>query len=237
MRQARLIACIAGFTLLAAGAQAADNLQLPPGPNRDLVYGQCRTCHDLQYLIESAGVPRAAWGDLLDDMKQYGLRLTPDQRAKILDYLGTYLGPNPPPKTAVATAAPATVDGATVFKDQCTACHQPDGQGVAGQFPPLAHNADIFLSADYPVHVLLYGLSGKIEVNGKTFHSAMPPLGDVLDDAQIAAVVNYVRENLGNAALGKTVPKVDAGLVAQLRAQKPAISTYDYRAALRDKAH
>ena len=59
MRRARLIAWAAG-SLLLAGSARADTLQLPQGPNRDLVYGQCRTCHDLQYLKESAGVPRAA---------------------------------------------------------------------------------------------------------------------------------------------------------------------------------
>jgi mono/diheme cytochrome c family protein len=238
MRQARLIAWAAGFALLAGSAHAADTLQLPEGPNRDLVYGQCRTCHDLQYLKESAGVPRQAWSDLLDDMKQYGLQLAPDQRAKILDYLATYLGPNPPPKTAAAAPAPpAQVDGAAVFRDQCTACHQPNAQGVAGQFPPLAGNADLFLSADYPAYVLLFGLSGKIEVNGRTFDSAMPPLGAILSDAQIAAVVNYVRGNFGNAAPGGKTVTIDAALVAKLRAAKPATPTLDYRKSLKNKPH
>ncbi len=88
---------------------AQDGPDIPPGPNRDLVYGKCRTCHDLQYLVESAGVPRTTWGELLDSMKQYGLELPKDERAKILEYLGTYLGPNPPPKTAAA--APAETAG------------------------------------------------------------------------------------------------------------------------------
>jgi mono/diheme cytochrome c family protein len=221
MLKARLIAWAAGSVLLAGSAQAADTLQLPAGPNRDLVYGQCRTCHDLQYLKESAGIPRSAWNDLLDSMKQYGLRLSPDQRAKILEYLATYLGPNPPPKTAAAApAAPAKVDGAMVFKDQCAACHQANAQGVAGQFPPLAGNGDLFLSRDYPVRVVLFGLSGKITVNGKNIDSAMPAFGEVLSDAQIAAVVNYVRGHFGNAALGKKVPAVDVALVKKLRAEK-----------------
>jgi mono/diheme cytochrome c family protein len=240
MRKTSLIAGAFGCILFAGGAYAQDNLQLPPGPNRELVYGQCRTCHDLQYLIESAGVPRDTWNDLIDSMKQYGLRISPDQRAKILEYLGTYLGPNPPPKTAAsAAAAPAKVDGATVFKDQCVACHQENAQGVAGAFPPLAHNADLFLSPDYPVRVVLFGLSGKIEVNGKTFDSAMPPL-DVLSDQQIAAAVNYVRGNFGNAALGpKNMKAVDAGVVTQLRRKKDTTSAhvFEYRQKLKGGAH
>ena len=185
-----------------------------------MVYGQCRTCHDLQYLIEFAGVPRSTWDDLLDSMKQYGLRLAPDQRAKILEYLGTYLGPNPPPANAAPAAAAAKVDGASVFADQCAACHQPKGEGVAGQFPPLAGNADLFLARDFPLRVVLFGMKGKISVNGEDFDGEMPPL-DVLDDAQIAAAVAYVRGAWGNAAARPaTMPTVDAAAVAALRAKK-----------------
>jgi mono/diheme cytochrome c family protein len=226
----------AGLLLLtgAAGAQ-----ELPPGPNRDLVYGQCRTCHDLQYLKESAGIPRDAWGDIIDSMKQYGLRISPDQRDKILAYLATYLGPNPPPKTATPAAAQsAKVDGASVFKDQCVACHQANAQGVAGQFPPLANNPDLFLSRDYPVRVVLFGLSGTVTVEGKTFESTMPPL-EFLSDEQIAAVVNYVRDNFGNAALKpKDMTPIDAAAVATLRAEKNVSARHvlEYRKKLKDRA-
>lgn len=212
--------------VLAAGAWwsaapcLAAELALPPGPGRALVYGQCRTCHDLQYLIESAGVPRDTWNELLDSMKQYGLRISDEQRARILDYLATYLGPNPPPAAAAAASAvqAASADGAAVFRDQCAACHQPNGQGVPDQFPPLANNADLFLSRDYPARVVLFGLSGKIKVGERTFDSVMPPLG-VLDDEEIAAVVSYIRQNWGNDRLRPEVLNpLDAGAVAALRA-------------------
>ncbi|MGH6728357.1 MAG: c-type cytochrome [Pseudolabrys sp.] len=220
MRKTSLIAGAVGFLLFAGGVSAAQDL--PPGPGRDLVYGQCRTCHDLQYLVESAGVPRSTWNDLLDSMAKYGMRITPDQRAKILDYLATYLGPNPPPPGAApAPAKTATkVDGAAVFRDQCAACHQANGAGVPDQFPPLAGNRDIFLSADYPVRVVLFGLKGKINVIGKNFDAEMPPL-DVLSDSEIAAVVAYIRGAWGNAALRpKGMAKVDASTVVTLRQQK-----------------
>jgi len=228
MRGASLIIRAVGCALFAIGAlvpgsdRAAEGQELPPGPGRALVYGQCRTCHDLQYLIESAGVPRDTWNDLLDSMKQYGLRISPDQRAKILDYLGTYLGPNPPPAAATAEPepAPAKVDGAAVFADQCAICHQPKGEGVAGQFPPLAHNRDIFLAQDFPARVVLFGLKGKIAVDGRDFDSEMPPL-DVLSDQEIAAVVTFVRNNWGNASLRPTnMPAIDTATVAALRQKK-----------------
>ena len=51
MRGTTLIGAV-GIFLVAAVPCVADNLELPPGPDRALVYGKCRTCHDLQYLIE-----------------------------------------------------------------------------------------------------------------------------------------------------------------------------------------
>jgi mono/diheme cytochrome c family protein len=221
MRMASLISGAVAGGLLALTAYAASGQELPPGPNRRLVYGNCRTCHDLQYLIESAGVPRSTWNDLLDSMKQYGLRIAPEDRAKILDYLSTYLGPNPPPKTAAAPPVPqAPIDAAELFRDQCSGCHQPNGEGVPGQFPRLAQNPDLFLARDYPVRVVLFGLSGKITVNGDHLNSEMPPL-NVLTDQEIAAVVNFVRGAWGNDKLRPAGFKpIDAAAVADVRKKK-----------------
>ena len=99
--------------LSACGAHAAER-QLPAGPNRDLVYGACRTCHDLRYLKNSAGIPRRL-EELLDSMRQYGLRIPPGERGKILDYLATYLGPTPPPAVETKKAPASGADGAKLF--------------------------------------------------------------------------------------------------------------------------
>ncbi len=221
MRRATLIAGAVGGLMLAGAAFAQGGPDIPPGPNRDLVYGKCRTCHDLQYLVESAGVPRSTWSELLDSMKQYGLEIPKDERAKILDYLATYLGPNPPPKTAAPEAATtAKADGAKVFKEQCSACHQPNGRGVAGNFPPLAGNPDLFLNREFPAMVALFGMTGKIIAEGKTINSAMPPFGH-LSDEEISAVVRYVRGAWGNDKLRPAGLKpLDAAEVAKLRRKK-----------------
>jgi mono/diheme cytochrome c family protein len=132
-------------------------------------------------------------------------------------------------------AAHAQPDGRAVFDVQCAACHQPDAKGVPGQFPPLAGNADIFLARDYPARVVLFGLSGKIKVNGRVIDGAMPPLGDILKDAEIAAVVNYVRAAFGNEA-AKTMAPLDAATVAGLRKLKAADQVYAYRKKLKAAA-
>jgi mono/diheme cytochrome c family protein len=125
-------------------------------------------------------------------------------------------------------------DGAALFQQQCAVCHQPQGQGLPGQFPPLAHNADIFLSQDFPLRVVLLGLSGKILVNGQTIDSVMPPLGNALTDAQIAAVVNYVRGAWGNDALRpQPIRPVTPAMVARLRKRKDLPPVWSYRQSLR----
>jgi mono/diheme cytochrome c family protein len=79
------------FFMLGAAAQAAD---LPPGPNRELVARECQACHNLDAVVAS-NETREIWNTLLESMTSYGLRVSPEDRAKILDYLATALGPEP----------------------------------------------------------------------------------------------------------------------------------------------
>ena len=240
MRRARRfgIFCGAAFALaadLTVGGRAANLTELPPGPNRDLVYATCQTCHSLQYLFESAGIDRDQWASLLDAMGQYGLEVTPENRAKILDYLGTYLGPHPPPAAPTATAAPATktVKAEAHVRTQSIGSPQANGQGLPSYFPPLAGNHDLFRSRIFPVYVLLNGLTGEIKVEGHTFNGQMPSFAH-LSDAEIAAIINYVRAGWNNAALRPPdMTPIDADTVKAARA-KPMSSAevHAYRAGL-----
>jgi mono/diheme cytochrome c family protein len=111
------------------------------------------------------------------------------------------------PVLSLALAAPALAkaDGAAVYQ-RCFACHQSNGGGVAGVFPPLAGHAGKLVAAgrSFPIKVVLFGLKGEIEVEGKKYNGVMPPLGDQLKDEEIAAVLNYVLSSWGN---GKLLPK------------------------------
>ena len=175
--------------------------QLPPGPNRDLVYAKCRVCHDLQYVVESAGITRDNWQALLKDMKGYGLRIPDSDRDKIIEYLATFMGPNPPKAAAASVPAPeAAVDGRAVFERNCSSCHQAEGQGLPGAFPPLAGNPDLFIDRMFPVYVVLNGLQGPLTVKGSRYQGVMPPF-DNLPDAEVTAVIGYVRGAWGNDGL------------------------------------
>jgi mono/diheme cytochrome c family protein len=232
----RLASAILIVTALwAMDAAAVERFDLPVGPGRDLVYGHCQTCHDLQSVVDSAGIRRGAWNALLDNMRNFGLRISDDQRAKILGYLGTYLGPNPPPaETATATSEAGAVDGEQVYQATCIACHQADGKGKPEKFPPLAGNSDVFLARDFPVTVVLNGLEGPLDVNGQSFDNVMPPF-DFLSDEEVAAVLRYVRSSWGNDALRPAdFADVTAADVETLRARPmTSAEVHGYRQSLK----
>src|SRR5262249_12900982 len=117
---------------------------------------------------------------------------------------------------ASAPQSPKPVDpavlGQRLYNGKCVACHQPDGKGRPGQFPPLAGSEWLLGPSETPVRILLFGLQGDVTVAGENFTGNMPAWGDQLKDDQIAAVLTYVRQEWGNHA-----DPVPADLVALLR--------------------
>jgi len=204
---------------LAGAAAGAERIELPPGPDRDLVYSRCRTCHDLQYVVDSAGIGADAWAGVIQDMRRYGLRVPAEERDKIVAYLIKYVDAGPATAAPAARAPAPAADGRSVYQRQCAACHQAEGQGVPGAFPPLAGNPDLFRERLFPVRVILNGLSGALTVKGEKYSGVMPPF-DHLSDAEVAAAVNYVRGAWGNAVLRpQGYAEIDAADVAGARRQ------------------
>ena len=96
MRTAQLLSGIFGATLVILGVRATSaqiDSRMPVGPNRELVARVCTGCHDLGNLVATAGRTRAGWDVKIEDMVAYGMRVTPEQRGQILEYLATYLPP------------------------------------------------------------------------------------------------------------------------------------------------
>jgi hypothetical protein len=70
--------------------------ELPEGPNREVVRQTCTACHEIENLLRLSGADRDVWENIIDEMVSNGLRVTPEERGIIVDYLVTYLGPRRP---------------------------------------------------------------------------------------------------------------------------------------------
>ncbi|QAA81256.1 c-type cytochrome [Aequorivita sp. H23M31] len=91
------------------------------------------------------------------------------------------------------SAPSSSLDGEKLFMSTCAACHQSTGKGVAGAFPPLA-GSDIVNNED-PSKMISIILMGYHEKEG---YGPMPPFGDQLTDAEIAAIMTHERTSWGN---------------------------------------
>jgi mono/diheme cytochrome c family protein len=96
-------------------------------------------------------------------------------------------------------AAPKVVDGVKTYGEVCAACHQADGAGIPGAFPPLAASDWVAKEPRVLVRIVLGGLQGPISVNGTPYNSAMPGFAQ-LSDEEVAAVLTHVRTSFGNSA-------------------------------------
>jgi cytochrome c6 len=101
---------------------------------------------------------------------------------------------------AVTAGSAFAQDGAAMFAQNCSACHQPMGQGVPGAFPALAGNKFVQGDPKGPAYVVTHGRGG------------MPNFSADLSDAEVATILSFVR-----SAWGNTAPPLDAATVASVR--------------------
>ncbi|HPF62136.1 MAG TPA: cytochrome c [Gemmatimonadales bacterium] len=120
----------------------------------------------------------------------------------------------PPAAEPAPMAQTAGIDGATEYTTTCSACHQANGEGMPGAFPPLA-GSDIANnpSPDRMIAIVLKGLQGPVTVKGMEYNGMMAPW-ESLSDEQIAAITTYERSSWGNSA-----PAVTTEMVAAVRAK------------------
>jgi mono/diheme cytochrome c family protein len=115
--------------------------------------------------------------------------------------------PAPIQETPSKSADMANHPGKKVYDSVCLACHMADGSGVPGMHPPLIETEWVTGDKERLIEITLNGLSGKIEVDGETYNSIMPPHSH-LSDKQIADVLTYIRQSFGNNAGEITVEEV-----------------------------
>ena len=115
------------------------------------------------------------------------------------------------PAPSATDKASSVALGEVVFKTNCMACHQQNGQGIPSAFPPLAKSD--YLNADEirAIKTITGGLQGKVTVNGETYDGVMPSWS--LPDEDITNVINYLYANWGNSGRTVTVDQVKANRV------------------------
>ncbi|HEY6354922.1 MAG TPA: c-type cytochrome, partial [Burkholderiaceae bacterium] len=138
-------------------------------------------------------------------------------------YLGDRSQPNLNAVSAATQAAAAgtlTLDdqvkaGQSLFAGTCSVCHQANGAGLPGVFPPLAKSDYLTADPKRAISVLLHGLTGKVTVNGSEYNSVMPPMNQLNDD-EVANILTYVLNSWGNAG-----SRILTEEVKKVRATKP----------------
>ena len=97
-------------------------------------------------------------------------------------------------ETVNENADPALLNGANLYTQNCASCHGSNAQGIGNAFPPLVNSKWITGEKSVPVRIVRDGLSGEIQVNGKTYNGTMPSFKARLSMAEIAAIINYLRD-------------------------------------------
>jgi nitrite reductase (NO-forming) len=138
-------------------------------------------------------------------------------------YLGDKVASLAPVQQAATSAAAGTLSleeqvaaGKALYTGTCSVCHQDDGAGMPGVFPPLAKSDYLAQHDDAQlIRIVLNGLSGAVKVNGQDYDSVMPPMSQLTDD-EVANILTYVRNSWDNG--GGRIAKDE---VAKIRAATP----------------
>jgi mono/diheme cytochrome c family protein len=107
------------------------------------------------------------------------------------------------------SAEVTVTQGEALYKKYCLVCHQQDGSGVPGMYPPIKSTDWVQGDAKILIRLLLNGQQGPIKVNGAPFKGIMPP-HQYLSNVEIAEILSYIRSNFGNQAAAVTSADVAA---------------------------
>jgi mono/diheme cytochrome c family protein len=122
------------------------------------------------------------------------------------------LGDQRPLAVLAPAPASASADGKQLYANACVACHQATGQGLPGVFPPLADSEWVKGEPKVLAQLVLHGITGPITVKGQEYQGAMPAFAEQFSDAELAAVLSFIRHEWGNE-----VDAITSELVAQAR--------------------
>lgn len=125
---------------------------------------------------------------------------------------------------------PKILNGKGLYSQNCASCHGENGQGLGNSFPPVTNTKWITGDKSVPVRVIRDGLAGKIDVRGSSYDGNMPAFKARLSNAEIAAILNYLRDQsegdhpqvtqdeiieIGNRNSNRTAPWSPEELIAE----------------------
>ncbi len=135
-------------------------------------------------------------------------------------------GANPPAGGGGFPSAQVMARGKVLYLTKCMACHQINGQGLDPVFPPLAGSPWLKDDGTRAIKIQLIGMTGPLELMGKKYNTAMPPIQPPLTDQQVSDVINYVRNSYSNKVSGvitaEKVAEIRKGLGARKAMWTPA---------------
>jgi mono/diheme cytochrome c family protein len=158
-----------------------------------------------QDIVQLLKTGQSAKGSAFGPMAEVVLRSTQHMSDDDLSAIATYLESLPPRPQPVAGGAgiDATAvirHGEEVYGQRCAACHGKDGNGVPGVYPPLNGNSSVAEPTGInAIRVVLLGGFPPVTAGNPRPYS-MPPFAQSLNDADVAAVVSYIRHAWGNRA-------------------------------------
>jgi mono/diheme cytochrome c family protein len=141
-----------------------------------------------------------ASGPMREVVEDSTARMSAGDLHAIATYLKSLAASNTSTPQPLAANDPAVRQGEAIYIDACSACHKRNGEGLPGLIPRLGASAAV--QSRNPASLVRVVTCGarSAATNAAPVASAMPPFAWKLDDAQIAAVLTYIRNNWGNAA-------------------------------------
>ena len=160
------------------------------------------------YLKSGHNVAAGATGPMAEEIGFSSTKMTAPDLKAIAIYLKSLGDQNDTPSTPMAASDPQMKIGASIFAAQCSACHGSDGKGVPELFPGLA--LSLPPHAKDPESMIRVALDGArtVSTDKEPTGPGMPAFGWKLNDAEIAAVLTYVRNSWGLAAPAVTAADV-----------------------------
>lgn len=196
------LGALSGHKPLSGGEMPAQNWYAPDLSTRQNGGLQGWSPADIVELLKTGQSRQGvAFGPMAEVVTESTQHLTDDDLQAIATYLQSL-----PARTAAAAPDEAFHDktlldqGEKIYAQQCASCHLQDGSGVAGIYPPLNGNASVTepVGVNATRVVLLGGFSPGTAANPRPY--SMPPFAQQLSDADVAAVVSYIRQAWSNHA-------------------------------------